>query len=144
MIPVPGWHLSRVALTPSGLERPSDFNIWAGSKPHGLRASTWSRFLVKGPGLNRASSMELFDARLRDDTSAMNGLGLLRGVRLACHCEPSQRCHGDVLVHLFRELRSARQGLLAFPFHLLPLRTDKKKEAPLVPPVYTSVGVTGW
>ena len=71
---------SRVVVTPSGLEHPADLYTGAGSKQHGLKASAWSRFLVKGPGLNRVASMELYEARLREDTSALNVLGLSEGL----------------------------------------------------------------
>ena len=40
---------------------------------------------------------------LRNDLSLSSIIWTLSGARLVCHCKPTQRCHADVLISLFRQ-----------------------------------------
>ena len=40
---------------------------------------------------------------LRNDQSLSSIIWTLSGARLVCHCKPTQRCHADVLISLFRQ-----------------------------------------
>ena len=93
------WSLPRRITLPAAGPLPEDcLYIGAGSKALKLPASTWARFLVTGPGMNRRSTVELYEASLRQDVSAVAELAGLEGYRLACHCTSQQPCHGDVLI----------------------------------------------
>ena len=52
----------------------------------------------------RAAAVQQFGEKLRRENSLKDLLWTLYGVRLVCHCFPSQSCHGDEIV---RELPAA-------------------------------------
>ena len=50
----------------------------------------------------------------------MNQLGELKGKELMCHCGPTSKCHGDVLIRLFEEVVLCRTLPAAFHVTLGP------------------------
>ena len=50
----------------------------------------------------RAAAVQQFGEKLRRENSLKDLLWTLSGVRLVCHCLPSQSCHGDEIVREFQ------------------------------------------
>ena len=59
--------------------------------------------------------MELYEAELLKALGPAPDLESLEGLRLVCHCTPSQLCHVDVLIRLFEKRRAELLGALAAP-----------------------------
>ena len=96
----------------TGLDLPAIKNrtavyIGVGCKGLHLDPSRWGLLLAKGPFANRRQQMELFERDLRANDMLMAMIPSLEGCCLSCHCLASQRCHGDVLVKLFLEMKGA-------------------------------------
>ena len=75
------------------------------SPTKGLVAPRWARLLQKGPGLNRRQALELFERDLLGDEALMNSLISLEGLKLMCLCSMTQRCHGDILIQVFKKMK---------------------------------------
>ena len=50
----------------------------------------------------RAAAVQQFGEKLRRENSLKDFLWTLSGVRLVCHCLPSQSCHGDEIVREYK------------------------------------------
>ena len=89
--------------------------IGPASLESGLLASKWARLLQKGPGLNRRQALELFGRDLLQDEALTRSMLYLDGLKLMCLCPLAQRCHGDVLVQIFKRLKEETLGVLIAP-----------------------------
>ena len=54
---------------------------------------------------DREQCIDKFEASARADPSLMAQVSDLSGKVLVCHCGAHERCHGDVLISLWREMR---------------------------------------
>ena len=101
-----GWSAPRrCELQPEKIRDGALSYIGSGSKQHNLSASVWAKWLTRGPGINRSQELELFGRAVRESSEAMDEVSRLEGRRVCCHCRLNQRCHGDILIALFRELK---------------------------------------
>jgi len=70
-----------------------------------LKQSKWhNHFSVKKYGLDEALSK--YEEELRNNKELLEALPELAGATLGCWCkgkQPDDRCHGDILVKLFKE-----------------------------------------
>ena len=79
-----------------------DLYIGRGSKQRGLGRSVWSN-PHKVAQSSREEAIRRYSETLRNDRSLSSIIWTLSGARLVCHCTPTQRCHADVLISLFRQ-----------------------------------------
>ena len=79
-----------------------DLYIGRGSKQRGLGRSVWSN-PHKVAQSSREEAIRRYSETLRNDQSLSSIIWTLSGARLVCHCTPTQRCHADVLISLFRQ-----------------------------------------
>ena len=80
-----------------------DFYIGRGSRERGLEKSLYSNdYKVAQFGRERAISC--FAQKLRSDEELRSKLWTLSGLRLICHCKPSQACHADSIIDEFRRM----------------------------------------
>ena len=105
----------RMSFSPGILNSRACHYVRAGARQLRLAASTWARFLVRGPGITRRQSMELYEAEFGKPSGSPADLGSLEGLRLVCHGAPSQLCHAGVLIRLFIQHRAALLAPLAAP-----------------------------
>ena len=63
---------------------------------------TRQRSLGKVSEFGRDVAITKFREMLLQDESMFRSLWTLSGRRLICHCRPTERCHGDVLIEQFR------------------------------------------
>ena len=74
-----------------------------GSRQRSLKRSIFcNTHKVSAVGRDRA--IEMFKEDLSASPILLSRLWTLSGLRLVCHCVPSQRCHGDILIEKFMEL----------------------------------------
>ena len=80
-----------------------DMYVGRGSRQRGLTKSVFCNpFRVSDYG--RSHAVKLFKLHLDGSDELQRDLWLSSGLRLFCHCERGQECHGDVLILKFREL----------------------------------------
>ena len=78
-----------------------DVYIGRGSRQRGLQRSVWAND-YKVSVYGRAEAVQLFGEKLRRESSFRDLLWTLSGVRLVCHCLPTQACHGDEIVREYK------------------------------------------
>ena len=83
-----------------------DVYIGRGSRQRGLQSSVWTND-NKVSVYGRAAAVQQFGEKLRRENSWKDLLWTLSGVRLVCHCLPSQSCHGDEIVREYKNQQPA-------------------------------------
>ena len=78
-----------------------DVYIGRGSIQRGLQRSVWANDF-KVSVYDRAAAVQQFGEKLRRESSFRDLLWTLSGVRLVCHCLPTQACHGDEIVREYK------------------------------------------
>ena len=78
-----------------------DYYIGRGSRQRSLKRSIFCD-TRKVSSVGRERAIELF--RISNDPDLLAQLLTLSGLRLVCHCAPSQACHGDIITQKFAEL----------------------------------------
>ena len=80
-----------------------DYFIGRGSRQRSLKKSIFcNAHKVSAVGRDRA--IELFNTNLSNDLNLLAQLWTLSGLRLVCHCAPSQACDGEMIIQKFAEL----------------------------------------
>ena len=101
-----------------------------------LPSSVWGLpYTAERPG-GRAEALALYRRRLATDPELRAALPALEGRRLACLCDPTQLCHGDLIIDEFRKLQAARctAHTLAPPTDTAALaEASRRREAKPVP-----------
>ena len=79
-------------------------NLYIGryNKFTGAASSKWmNRFNLRN--YSRDESLILYELTLRNNSVLLNALSELEGQNLGCYCQQSLRCHGEILVDLFKQ-----------------------------------------
>ena len=105
----------RVPLVAADVRAGRALYIGVGSRAEVLKRSSWAAPLQSGPGLNRRQAIELYERTVVAGPALLLRLWELDGATLLCHCAPDQRCHGDVLIRLFKGLKVSAQVGSGFP-----------------------------
>ena len=80
-----------------------DMYVGRGSRQRGLTKSVFCNpFRVSDYG--RSHAVKLFHQHLDGSHELQRDLWLLSGLRLLCHCQRGEECHGDVLILKFKEV----------------------------------------
>ncbi|CAK0819392.1 unnamed protein product, partial [Prorocentrum cordatum] len=77
--------------------------VGRGCRRRGLAPSRWGNPYRVGPQRSRHQAVAEFAHYLDEEPSLLAELDSLSGTRLACHCRPSQVCHGDAIIRKWRE-----------------------------------------
>ena len=80
-----------------------DYYIGRGSRQRSLKKSTFCN-THKVSAVGREQAIELFRTDLANDPNLFAQLWTLSGLRLVCHCAPSQACHDDMIIQKIVEL----------------------------------------
>ena len=81
--------------------RSHDVYIGRGCEKLGLSRSEWCNPFHITKGQSRTVVLQKFSVYARKHLA--HKVHRLAGCRLLCHCGASQNCHGDVLIHLYKE-----------------------------------------
>ena len=96
----------RVELNTNLLKNGSVLSIGAANRELGLRASAWWKAWPAGLGVSFSQAREIGRKGARDDPEFRNQIMNLEGRRVACTCSLFPRCHGDVFIEVFEEVRA--------------------------------------
>ena len=97
VLPVRG-HLDAINRLMTG-----DFYVGKGSRQRALKRSMFCN-THKVSAVGRDRVIEMFKEDLSASPNLLSRLWTLSGLQLVCHCAPSQRCHGNILIQKFSEL----------------------------------------
>ena len=83
-----------------------DFYVGRGSTQRRLKRSAFCND-HKVSAYGREEAIWRFEQKLKTDQELRESLWTLSGLRLVCHCTPTQECHADVIIQEFRLLYPA-------------------------------------
>ena len=97
MVPIRGW-LDGIRRLMRG-----DFFVGRGSTQRRLKRSAFCND-YKVSAYGREEAIWRFEQKLKTDQEVRESLWTLSGLRLVCHCTPTQDCHADATIQEFRLL----------------------------------------